>query len=153
MFRLGFQSTPPKVPRVPHIPMLRENNVRTNFLEDTDFERLVANASKLWLRTFLELGYSYGWRLGELLSLRVRQVSLEKRTIRLDAGTTKNREGREVVMTPKVLELLREACAGKTSEDFVLTRGQEPQAHSGFPRRLAASLRAGRAGQDCLLRL
>ncbi|MGH9544788.1 MAG: tyrosine-type recombinase/integrase [Terriglobales bacterium] len=124
MFRLGFQSTPPKVPRVPHIPLLRENNVRRGFVEEADFERLAANASQLWLRTFLELAYTYGWRLGELVGLRVRQVNFEQRTIRLDPGTTKNREGRQVTMTARVYELLREACAAKTGDGFVLTRAR-----------------------------
>ena len=70
----------------------------------------------------LELAYSYGWRRTELLELRVRQVNFPNRTIRLDPGTTKNREGREVSMTPKVAELLREATRGKKPDDFVLTR-------------------------------
>ncbi len=102
--------------------MLKENNVRTGFVEDEAFSRLTAEASELWLRTFLELAYSYGWRRAELLGLRVRQVDLRTRTIRLDVGSTKNGEGREVAMTAKVAELLREATAGKAAEDFVLTR-------------------------------
>ncbi len=101
MYKLGSQSTPPKVYHVPHFPMFRENNVRQGFIEDADFARLAANASELWLRTFLELAFTYGWRLGELLGLRVRQVDLAQQTIRLDVGSTKNGEGREVSMTPE----------------------------------------------------
>jgi integrase len=122
MLNFGRQSTPPKVRVVPYIPMLKEDNVRTGFVEDEAFSRLAAEASELWLRTFLELAYSYGWRRAELLGLRVRQVDLRARTIRLDVGSTKNGEGREVAMTAKVVELLREATAGKAAEDFVLTR-------------------------------
>jgi integrase len=122
MYKLALQSTPPKVQRMPHIPMLRENNVRTGFVEDADFARLASEAGELWLRTFLELAFTYGWRRGELLGLRVEQVNLPLGTIRLDPGTTKNREGREVVMTPKVAALLREAVAGKSKSDYVLTR-------------------------------
>ncbi len=40
----------------------------------------------------------------------------------LSVGSTRNGEGREVAMTAKVAELLREATAGKAAEDFVLTR-------------------------------
>jgi integrase len=122
MFRLATQSTPPKVSRVPYIPMLKEDNARTGFVEDADYARLTAEASELWLRTFLELAYSYGWRRSELLALRVRQVNLAARAIRLDPGTTKNREGRQVEMTGKVYELLREAVKGKHGDDYVLTR-------------------------------
>ena len=124
MFNLGKRSTPPKIREVPYIPLLRESNVRTGFVEDADFKRLefAAAASELWLRTFLELAYTYGWRKGELLGLRVRQLDLLAGKIRLDPGTTKNGEGREVEMTAKVAQLLRQAVSGKGPEDFVLTR-------------------------------
>jgi site-specific recombinase XerD len=48
------------------------------------------------MRLFIALAYNYGWRRGELIGLRTRQVSLVDRTIRLDPGTTKNNKGREV---------------------------------------------------------
>jgi integrase len=111
---------------MPAIPMLKENNVRRGFVEDSDFARLAAEASELWLRAFLELAFTYGWRRGELLGLRVGQTNLALGTIRLDPGTTKNCDGREVAMTAKVAELLREAIHGKKSDDFVLTRKGKP---------------------------
>ncbi len=82
---------PPLVERVPRIHMLTENNVRTGFVEQADFEKLTAGTSELWLRTFLELAYTYGWRRGELLGLRVRNVDLLNRKVRLDVGSTKNK--------------------------------------------------------------
>jgi hypothetical protein len=42
---------------------------------------------------------------GKILGLRVRQANFDLGTIRLDVGTTKNREGREVAMTKRVAEL------------------------------------------------
>jgi integrase len=123
---LGRQCTPPKIRVVPYIPLLKEDNVRRGFVEDADFSKLSAHASELWMRTFLELAFTYGWRKSELLGLRVRQVNLEQRTIRLDPGTTKNREGREVAMTTKVAELLRSAVAEKRPDDFVFTRAGKP---------------------------
>ena len=120
MFNLAHQSN--RIQRVPHFPMLTENNVRHGFVEDADFERLATATSEAWLRTFLELAFTYGWRRGELLGLRVRQVNFEHRTVRLDPGTTKNHDGRQVAMTPKIYELLRAACEGKAPDDQVLTR-------------------------------
>jgi site-specific recombinase XerD len=85
MFNLGKQGTPPKVHSVPYIPMLKEDNVRRGFVEDLEFSRLASEANELWLRTFLELAFTYGWRKSELLKkLRVRQVNFANRTIRLD---------------------------------------------------------------------
>ncbi len=123
MFNLAKRKTPPVVTAAPYIPMLRENNVRKGFVEAADYARLVAAADELWLRTFLELGYSYGWRKGELLGLRVKHVDLLTKKIRLDVGITKNREGREVALTAAATELLRACVTGKRSEDAVFTRG------------------------------
>src|SRR5574341_1403360 len=128
MFRFALQDTPPPVKTVPYIPLLKEDNVRRGFVEAADFARFVTVAEacgELWLPAFLELAYTYGWRRGELLSLRVGQVSFATRTIQLDPGTTKNREGREVVMTSRVEQRLREVCTGKEPHAFVFSRRQD----------------------------
>ena len=54
--------------------------------------------------------------------MRVKQVDLLARTIRLEPGTTKNRDSREVTMTRRVHELLKLCVFGKQPEDFVFTR-------------------------------
>lgn len=101
---------------------LEEKNTRTNFIEDAGFEALTASCSELWLRLFIEIAYSFGWRKSEILNLRVGQVSFAARTIRLDPCTTKNDEGREVPMTARIYVLARQAAAGKSKDDFLLTR-------------------------------
>jgi len=53
---------------------------------------------------------------------RVAQIDMLSRTIRLEPGTTKNRDGREVTMTKRVHELLKLCVFGKTGESFVFTR-------------------------------
>ena len=116
MFSLARQSTPPKVNAVPYIAMLREDNMRTGFLESKQHDSLAAETGKvgLWLRAMFETGYTYGWRHEELLALRVRQVNLVAGTIRLEPGTTKNAEGREVSMTLPVRTLLTQCVHGKS---------------------------------------
>jgi len=121
MFRLGLSSTPPKVYRVPAFPHLQEDNVRQGFLEDGQHEKLV-QGSDLWFRAIVEVGRTYGWRVSELVNLRVKQVNLLSRTIRLEPGTTKNREGREVLMTKAVYQLLSASINGKSPDDHVFTR-------------------------------
>jgi Phage integrase family len=79
---------------------LKENPARQDFIELAEFKRLADGATG-WMRTFLELAFSYGWRKSEILSLRIQQGNFSTRTIRLNPGTTKNGEGREVAMTAK----------------------------------------------------
>lgn len=124
MFNLSRQSTPPKVQSVPYIGMLRENNIRTGFLESKQHDGLAAESGKigLWLRAMFETGYTYGWRHEGLLALQVRQVNLVSGTIRLEPGTTKNSEGREVSMTLPVRMLLTQCIHGKGTDDYVFTR-------------------------------
>lgn len=122
MFHLGQKATPPKVNRVPSFPRLAENNIRIGFLEDKQYEKLFGSCTENWFRALVEVGRTYGWRVGELLSMRVKQVDLLSRTIRLEPGTTKNRDGREVTMTKRVCELLKLCVFGKAAEDSVFTR-------------------------------
>jgi integrase len=106
---------------MPYFPHLRENNVRKGFLEDSQYRALVEDAD-LWFRTLVECGRTFGWRVSELMGMKVNQVDLMQRVIRLAPGTTKNAEGREVFMTD-ALHLLLTACVqGKGPEDAVFTR-------------------------------
>ena len=54
--------------------------------------------------------------------MRVSQIDLGQRVIRLEPGTTKNKEGREVLMTNAILQLLTALVEGKQVADCVFTR-------------------------------
>jgi integrase len=127
MFNLARQSTPPRVSSVPYVPRLREANPRSGFIEDADFDKLAGAATEPWLRAFVEVAYTYAWRVGELLPLRLRQLNFTNRTIRLDTGTTKNGDGREVMMTDRVFGLLRAVTEGKGPDAAVFTRRKNGQ--------------------------
>ncbi|HKM99466.1 MAG TPA: tyrosine-type recombinase/integrase [Candidatus Binataceae bacterium] len=122
MYKLGQQSG--KLREAPYMPHLAERNVRKGFVRDGDYEALAreTGAVGLWLRAMFELGYTYGWRKTELLGMRVGQVDMIERTLRLEAGETKNEEPRLVEMTGKVYELIKACCAGKSAKDAVFTR-------------------------------
>ena len=114
-----------KVRVVPHIPHLTEDNIRTGFLEDEKHDKLASECNKvgLWLRAMFELAYTYGWRRSEISRLKVSQVDLMRRTIRLEPGRmTKNRQGRTIVMTSAVHSLLSACITGKQPNDLVFTR-------------------------------
>jgi integrase len=123
-FHLGMRRTPPKVRSCPVIPMYKESAPRTGFLEDAQYTLLAMECSKigLWLRALLTTAYSFAFRKGELLSMRVKQIDLSTGTIRLEAGTTKNGDGRVIVMTREVATLLTACIIGKQPDDFVFTR-------------------------------
>jgi integrase len=129
MFHLGLQATPPKVLRMPAFPHMRENNVRKGFLEDDQFRALVADA-ELWFRALVECGRTYGWRVSELIGLKVEQVDLAQKVIRLEPGTTKNSDGREVFMTDTVRALLSACVQGKKPDAHVFTRPDGSQVRS-----------------------
>lgn len=122
-YHLGEQLSPPKVMRTPFIPMFAEKNVRTGFLSDQDHAKLAREcaAKGLWLRAILSIGYNYGWRLGEILPIRVDQIDLADRTVRLEVGTTKNGHGRVVKMTEEVATLLQACAINKKPSDPLFT--------------------------------
>jgi integrase len=122
MFALGMQNTPPKVQRIPVFPRrLKEANPRKGFVEDAQYKTLCENCMEPWLRAFLAVAYTFGFRRLELLKLKVRQVDLLERTIRLDPGTTKNDDGRVVKMTEELYSCLAECLWRKSPEDSVFT--------------------------------
>jgi integrase len=106
---------------VPWFPMLAENNARKGFLRDDQYAKLVKECGRagLWLRSLFEVAYTYGWRRGELVGLKCRQVDLAARTIRL--FDSKNHCGRVVVMMENVYALLSACVARKGEDDFVFT--------------------------------
>jgi integrase len=113
-----------QVKLVPFIPMFREKNVRKGFLRDEQYDKLSGEAARegLWLRAMLAVAYNFGWRKGELLGLRVHQVYLLARTIRLEVGETKNNSGRLVKMPDEVFTLISALVTGKKGDDHVFTR-------------------------------
>ena len=122
MFRRAVLSDPPKIQRVPRFPAkLREPNPRAGFVTDDQYQTLKTKIPYAWLHALLAVAYNFGFRKGELVGLRVSQIDLKTRTIRLLPGTTKSDKGRKVVMTDEVFELISECVKGKQSGDPVFT--------------------------------
>jgi integrase len=92
MFTLAVQSS--KLLHRPHCPMLVEHNTRTGFFEQDLFEAVRAQLPAA-IQPVVTFAYLTGWRVpSEVLPLEWRQVDLKAGTVRLDPGTTKNRDGR-----------------------------------------------------------
>ena len=110
MLNLGAKQTPPIVDRVPHIPMLRENNVRKGFFEHGDFIKLL-EALPEYLRGFAAFAYRTGWRISEIAGLTWSQVDLELGIVRLEVGESKNNEGRTVYLDEELKAVLCQQLA------------------------------------------
>lgn len=103
MFNLGIQSG--TLTYKPSIKLLTENNTRTGFFEYNDF-KIVRDELPEYLKPMVTFAYFTGWRSGEIRSLTWKNVDLNQKIIRLEVGTTKNRDGRVIFIPKPVFELL-----------------------------------------------
>ena len=109
MFTLALQAG--KLYAKPHIQMLQENNTRTGFFETDQFEAVCRHLPPSLVPLVL-FAYLTGWRLkSEILPLEWRQVDWQGRMVRLEPGTTKNREGRCFPFTARLETLLKDRLA------------------------------------------
>ena len=105
-FRLAVKAKLLSADHVPAIDLLREAPPRAGFFEPDQFEAVLR-----YLRPEIvpvaKFANETGWRLREIITLEWRQVDLSAGSVRLDPGTTKNREGRLAYVSPGLLECLR----------------------------------------------
>lgn len=130
MLNLGAQQTPPMVDRVPHIPMLKENNARKGFFEHYDFLALRDNLPE-HLRGFVTFAYRTGWRLTEIATLTWSQVDRGGGIVRLEVGETKNDEARTVYLDEELKQIMegqweaRKGCRKMTPFVFLNEKGTD----------------------------
>jgi integrase len=119
-FMLGYESQPRKVARPLRFHRLAESKPRSGFIEQKQYDTLTSNCSDLFMRAMLCLGYSFGFRKAELLTLKVSDVDLITGIIRL--RDSKNGEPRKVALTREARKLLAGCIGGKSPEEAVFTR-------------------------------
>jgi len=118
MFRLGAAETPPKVDRVPHVPVLREDNTKEGFLEHDQFQALHDHLPA-HLRPVLVFGFRTGWRINEIRTLTWDRVDLENRTVALSASLSKNRKARHLYLDDELLRIFRHQQLQRGGSDYV----------------------------------
>lgn len=130
MLNLGARCTPPKVDRVPYIPMLKESNVRKGFFEKSDFISL-REALPAYLKPMVTFAYKTGWRKEEVTELKWSEVNLDSATVRLNPGETKNDKGRTVYLDTELQEIFadlwetRKASGKLTAHVFLNETGTD----------------------------
>jgi len=120
MLNLGAKQTPPKVDRVPYIPMLKENNIRKGFFEHGDF-LAIRNALPDYLNGFITFAYKTGWRLSEIANLKWNQVDRKLGIVRLEVGETKNDEARTVYLDEELREIFNQQWEARKNTQNLLS--------------------------------
>ena len=92
-FSLGRDEDPPLVHRAPKIPKIAEDNARQGFLEPEQYEMLLEKLP-LRLKALFVCAYHVGTRKGELRKIRIEQVDLEAKAIRLERRQAKSKKPR-----------------------------------------------------------
>ena len=94
MFSLARKGRRLLAEHVPHIALLREDNVRRGFFEPDAFAAVCRHLPAA-LQPMVQFAYLTGWRVkSEVLPLEWRQVDWRGRVVRLEPGVAKNRDGR-----------------------------------------------------------
>jgi integrase len=123
-YRLGYEAEPALVRKVPKIRLLPESNARQQFASAEELERLrkACAAHSLWLRAFLEVAVSVGWRHKEILGLRVSMFDRIDGVLTLPASMSKTKTPRAAVVSQLSRTLLNQLCMGKQPTDHIFTR-------------------------------
>ena len=108
MFKLAVQHTPPKVARIPYIPMLEEHNVRSGFFSYEEY-LAVRGALPDYAQVAVSIAYYTGLRIGEVLGLKWSQVDLVEGKLSLTPLQTKTETPRVVYLPPDLSRVLLEA--------------------------------------------
>lgn len=92
-FSLAATHDPPLVGWVPHFELLEEDNVRTRFITDKQYQT-IRGSLPLHLKGLLIFGYHLGMRKTALLNLRRDMVDWQNRVIRSKAARAAKKRGR-----------------------------------------------------------
>ncbi len=106
MFHLGANCTPPKVLNIPHIPRLKEKNVRQGYFEHEEYITL-KKALPAYLKNVVVTAYYTGMRKSEILGLKWTHIDLREKKITLKPYETKNDEARVIYMGEELFEAIR----------------------------------------------
>src|SRR3984893_11040167 len=104
--RFLFRVTLRRLDLAAEIYHLREPEKIPQVMSPDEMRRLLAVASSLKVRVLLSLGYGCGLRAGEIVRLKVKHIDSAQKIIRIEQS--KGRKDRNVMLSPELLDLLRE---------------------------------------------
>jgi site-specific recombinase XerD len=108
----------------PYIPLLKEHNIRQGFFEPAQFASVTTHLP-VHMRGIVAFAFITGWRTpSEILPLEWRLVDTQAGEVRLDAGSTKNGDGRVFPFTTELRRVLedQEQVADALTQRGVIAR-------------------------------
>ena len=109
--------------QLPFIPYGKRPKILPSVLSPEEVARLLQAASPGRDRMLLQLAYGCGLRIGELLSLQVGDIDSARMVLHVRQG--KGRKDRDVMLSPRLLAVLREYWKACRPGPFLFP-GQEP---------------------------
>jgi site-specific recombinase XerD len=128
--RFLFRVTLRRLDLVAEIYHLREPQKIPQVMSTDEAKRLLAVAKSLKVRVLLSLAYGCGLRAGELVRLKVKHIDSAQKVIRIEQS--KGRKDRNVMLSPEMLNLLRQWWRARPSR---YDRGLPVQERWLFPSR------------------
>jgi integrase len=122
-----------RLAHMPYIKHLPEDNARQGFRNAAEFERIRENLPAD-LQDFGQFAFSTGWRRGEIASLDWSNAQDGDAMIRLRPDQAKNKCGRSVPVTGKLIDIIKRRREARTFEangvtqlsNFVFHRSGKP---------------------------
>ena len=109
--RFLFRVTLRRLDLAAEIYHIREPQKIPQVMSPDETRRLLAVASSLKVRVLLSLGYGCGLRAGEIVRLKVKHIDSAQKIIRIEQS--KGRKDRNVMLSPEMLDLLRQWWKGR----------------------------------------
>src|ERR1700757_4406419 len=89
-------------------------------LSPEEVGRLLASATNIKHKALLSLAYATGLRASEVVSLKLTDIDRDRMVIRVEQG--KGKKGRYVILSPNLLDLLREWWRGGGEKRWMFPR-------------------------------
>jgi integrase/recombinase XerD len=102
---------------------IREPEKLALVMSADEIKRLLAMAKSLKTRVLLSLGYGCGLRAGEIVRLKVKHIDRAQSIIRIEQG--KGGKDRNVMLSPEILDLLRQWWRARPPRDNAGTPVEE----------------------------